>query len=359
MSWAAHELESIILHRHTDRPGTVWRISYMAILIGALMPDFTKLPVYGLHIGQWELIKAPEPWMYHRGWPGSGPTHSLVAGIIAASLVYVVTRNKPWGIGVLIGYWSHVLTDTADSVGTMLFFPFTTQHYSFGMWQYASQEGRYGDAAAYFSSLGWAWDVVWIVLVLLLARKALTAEYFHTNVEPVDPFWGILEHRFRIPDHVRRAVFRAYIVYGAARVVSWFLWARFLNPERGVETMDLSWTGPSWVQVPPRFQVASTWGGFAVATIIGLAGTALTAYVAWRVVKRLPERNVEAVPAARSPGCVSDTAATRLAEAVPVETRVTAQPSVSIPVDGSIGPPGPRTRCVRSELSSRIRPNEV
>jgi len=46
--------------------------------------------------------------------------------------------------------------------------------------------------------------VAWIVL---LARKALTAEYLHTNVEPTDPFWGILERWFRLPDHVRRAVF--------------------------------------------------------------------------------------------------------------------------------------------------------
>ena len=45
MSWAAHELESVILHRHMDRTGRAWRISYLAILIGALMPDFTKLPV--------------------------------------------------------------------------------------------------------------------------------------------------------------------------------------------------------------------------------------------------------------------------------------------------------------------------
>ena len=172
----------------------------------------------------------------------------------------------------------------------MMFFPFTTQHYSFGMWQYASQEGRYGDAAAYFSSLGWAWDVLWIVLVLVLARKALTAEYFHTSVEPADPFWGVLERRFHLSAHVRRAVFRAYMVYGAARVVSWFLWARFLNPDRGVETMDLSWTGPDWVQVPPRFQVASTWGGFAVVTIIGIVGTAATAAVAWHAMKRLPEQ---------------------------------------------------------------------
>jgi hypothetical protein len=198
--------------------------------------------------------------------------------------------------------------------------------------------------------------MVWILLVLVLARKALTAEYFHTNVEPADPFWDILEHRFRVPDHVRRAVFRAYIVYGAARVVSWFLWARLLNPNRGVETMDLSWTGPGWVQVPPRFQVASTWSGFATSTIVGLAGTALTAYAAWRIVKRLPERSAGAEAATRSPDCVSDTAATRLGEVLHVETRFTAQPEVSIPVDGSIGPSGPTgaIRANRAEERDQI-----
>jgi LexA-binding, inner membrane-associated putative hydrolase len=308
MSWAAHELESMILHRHADRPGKVWRISYMAILVGALMADFTKLPVYGLHIGHWELIKAPEPWMYHRGWPGSGPTHSLVAGILAAAAVYVVTRSKGWGIGILIGYWSHVLTDTADSVGVMMFFPFTTQHYNFGMWQYASQAGRYGDAAAYYSSLGWAWDVVWLLLLILLAREVLTAEYFHTRVEPADPFWGVLQRRFRVPDHLRRAIFRAYVVYGAARLVGWFLWARLVNPTRGVETMDLSWTGPGWVQAPPRFQEASTWGGFAVVTLVGLLGTALTAYVAWWALRRLPERRRAVALAPISPTALLESA---------------------------------------------------
>ncbi len=298
MSWAAHELECMILHRHADRPSRAWRVSYMAILIGALMPDFAKLPVYGLHIGRWELLKAPHPWMYHRGWPGSGPTHSLVAGIIAASAVYLVSRSRPWGIGILIGYWSHVLTDTADSVGTMMFFPFTTQHYNLGMWQYASQAGRYGDAAAYYSSLGWAWDVVWLVLLVLLARKVLTAEYFHTHVEPVDPLWDTLQRKLRMPDHVRRAVFRAYVVYGAARLVGWFLWARLVNPKRGIETLDLSWTGPRWVQAPPRFQEASTWAGFALVTLVGLVCTALAAYLAWRAMKRLPEhcRDVALTP---------------------------------------------------------------
>ena len=78
LSWAAHELESVILHRHSDRLGAAARISYMAILVGALVPDLTKLPVDGLHIGQWELLRAPEPWMYHTTPTSSRPIRSGV-----------------------------------------------------------------------------------------------------------------------------------------------------------------------------------------------------------------------------------------------------------------------------------------
>ena len=43
-----------------------------------------------------------------------------------------VTRSRAWFLGLLIGQWAHALTDIFDSAGTMLFFPFTTQHYSTG-----------------------------------------------------------------------------------------------------------------------------------------------------------------------------------------------------------------------------------
>jgi hypothetical protein len=47
MSWAAHELESFALRKHMRT-----KVSYLGILLGCLLPDlFTKLPVYGLHIG--------------------------------------------------------------------------------------------------------------------------------------------------------------------------------------------------------------------------------------------------------------------------------------------------------------------
>src|SRR5262249_53946414 len=54
VSWAAHELESIVLHKHLK---ATWRVSYMAILVGALLPDLTKLGAYGLKIGHLELVK--------------------------------------------------------------------------------------------------------------------------------------------------------------------------------------------------------------------------------------------------------------------------------------------------------------
>lgn len=153
MSWAAHELESYFLQEHLKSRFKT-KISYLAVLLGCLLPDLlTKLPVYGLNIGNMTLIKAGEPWKYHRGWPGVGPTHSLLFIVLVSLLLLAWKKNRAWAFGLLIGGVAHVLTDCFDSVGTMLFFPFTTQLYSTGMWAYAAQAGRYGDASAYYSSL--------------------------------------------------------------------------------------------------------------------------------------------------------------------------------------------------------------
>jgi membrane-bound metal-dependent hydrolase YbcI (DUF457 family) len=61
---------------------------------------------------------------------------------------------------LLLGLWAHAISDTLDSADTMLLFPFTTQNYSLNMCAYAAGEGRYGDAAANYSSLGGVWDLV-------------------------------------------------------------------------------------------------------------------------------------------------------------------------------------------------------
>src|SRR5262245_7886700 len=128
VSWAAHEFESYVIQRHVRV-----RLSYLAVLLGCLLPDlFTKLPVYGLHLGSLELARARVPAQCHRGWPGVGCTHSLALGVLGALLILAVTKSRRWAIGILLGQWSHVLTDAFDSVGTMIFFPFTTQHYALG-----------------------------------------------------------------------------------------------------------------------------------------------------------------------------------------------------------------------------------
>lgn len=279
MSWAAHELESYFIQAHTKA-----RISYIAVLLGGLLPDlFTKLPVYGLHIGNLTFIKASFPAKYHRGWPGVGFTHTLLFGFLVALLVLALTRNKAWFLGLVIGAWAHVLTDTFDSVGTMLFFPFTLQHYSTDMWAYASQQGRYGDAAAYYSSLGGLWDFVWLCLALS-GFKVFNREFFFSTVVPADPAWGWLRRKFAMSDRAMLAAYRAFFFYGACRIFGWFLWARLLNRRRGKEYLDLSWGGPGWVQ-----QVsfpAANWGVWLANTARGVVGFSLALWLIWHFLGR-------------------------------------------------------------------------
>jgi membrane-bound metal-dependent hydrolase YbcI (DUF457 family) len=274
MSWAAHELESYVIQKHLKT-----KVSYLAILLGCLAPDLlTKLPVYGLNIGDVTLIKASFPAKYHRGWPGVGPTHSLLFATLIPVIVLAVVRNRAWFVGLLAGIWSHVLTDCFDSVGTMLFFPFTQQHYSTGMWAYASQAGRYGDAAAYYSSFGGVWDLAWL-LVVLANRKVLARSYFFTKVVPEDPAWGWLKRRFRMSDRAMLACYRAFFFYGACRIFAWFAWARLFNPERGTQRLDWSWSGPDWVEsvaFPAR-----DWGVFAANTARGVVGLAIVFSLCW------------------------------------------------------------------------------
>lgn len=281
MSWAAHELESYFLQSHIKT-----KISYLAILLGCLLPDlFTKLPVYGLHIGNVTLIKAREPWKYHRGWPGVGFTHSLLFVLVFSYLVLAIWRNRAWFVGIALGGAAHVLTDCFDSVGTMLFFPFTTQHYSTGMWAYASQAGRYGDASAYYSSFGGVWDFFWLCLALG-GPAVFTRKFFRQQVMPNDPAWAWLDRKFAIGETVMLALYRSYFVYGGCRIFAWFIWARTLNPKRAIQTLDWSWGGPNWVEKAPKFQSADTWGGFFTQTTIGIAGLTVSVWLLWLVLGR-------------------------------------------------------------------------
>ena len=278
MSWAAHELESYVLQKHVNA-----KVSYLAILLGCLLPDlFTKLPVYGWSIGSFTL-KADFPARYHRSWPGVGFTHSLFFGALVALVLLFLTKNRAWALGLLIGQWAHVLTDTFDSVGTMLFFPFTTQHYSTGMWAYAAQAGRYGDSAAYYSSLGGVWDVFWLGVAVsspVVFRRA----YFFDKVVTSDPAWGWLQRRFDLSERALVAMYRAWFVYGACRIFAWFGWARLLNPQRGTQKLDWSWGGPGWVEAVSF--PARNWGQFTVSTAWGIVALTGALFVLWRLAGR-------------------------------------------------------------------------
>ncbi len=235
MSWAAHDFETYVLQRHLGV-----RVSLLPLLVGTYAPDtFTKWFVYGINLGFID-IGASDPAQFHRGWPGAGFTHSLLFGVALSLVVFLITRNKVWAVSVLIGDWAHSITDINDTLGTMLFWPFSTEHISTGAWAYAAQVGRYDDAGAYYSSLGVAMDAGWGVIALLNWR-VLTKDYFRTVVMPVDPLWGWLRRRF--PEQALIAFYRAGFFYGTTRLIAWTIWAHVLHSY----VFDLSWGGPSWI----------------------------------------------------------------------------------------------------------------
>lgn len=235
MSWSAHEFELYVAQRHLGG-----RVSMFPLLIGNYAPDaFTKWIVYGIEVGPVS-IKANDPAQFHRGWPGAGFTHSLLFGLVLAGLFWWVTKSRVWGLSVLVAAWMQSITDIADSVGTMLFWPFTTQHISVGVWKYAAQAGRYDDAGAYYSSPGFLMDLIWLGFALT-SWRALRADYFRNVVLANDPVVSRIAKR--VPEKAILAFYRAAFFYGATRLVAWTLWAHVLNDYQ----WDLSWGGPFWI----------------------------------------------------------------------------------------------------------------
>ena len=123
-------------------------------------------------------------------------------------------------------------TDVNDSVGTMLLFPFSTLNWTLETWAYAATKdgGKYLDGAAYYSSLGLAMDVFWL-LVVLASWRVLTREYWRTQIVPADPhIWSWLGQRF--PDRVLLAIYRATFFYGVCRLLAWSGWAHLIDSSR-------------------------------------------------------------------------------------------------------------------------------
>jgi len=239
MSWAAHELENFYFLKKIGA-----QISYLGLLVGILAPDvLTKFYTYGFSIGGIHL-KADNPAQFQRGWPGMGFTTSFMAGLIFAGFIYLISkRNKAWFFGVLVGYWAHVIMDSFDSVGVMMFWPFYFRNISVGMYRYSALGGKLNDAIAYYSSLGFAVDVTSLLVVVFFAWRVLSSEYFRTVVRPADPAWGWLERKLALPEPALLAFYRAFFFYGACRIIAWSLWAHLVKGA----PWDLSWGGPYWV----------------------------------------------------------------------------------------------------------------
>ena len=279
MSWAAHELEAYLLQWELKGRARL-RTSFLAVLLGCYLPDLvTKVFVFGITIGPIHIPAPKKPWRYHRGFPGVGFTHSLMFGVLVALFVLYKWRSREWFLGILIGTAAHVLTDMFDSIGTMVFFPFTTQHYSFGMWAYAAQQGPNGDGAAYYSSLGGVWDLFWLIL-LLFNWRVLTRQYFFDVVVPDDAVWGWFKRKFRMSDATLLALYRSYFYYGACRIFAWFFWARWIRKA----PLDLSWGGPYWVNKAPSYHF--TVAGLVANTAIGLVGLVVSCALIWHFVAK-------------------------------------------------------------------------
>jgi hypothetical protein len=235
MSWAAHDLEPYVIQKHLGR-----RIAFVPLLIGSYAPDLlSKWFAYGVTLFG-VTLRADDPAQFHRGWPGAGFTHSLAFGVLVGLVLYWITRNRVVAYSFAIGQWAHSLTDVGDTVGCMLFFPFTTQLFSADAWAYAAQTGRYTDAGAYFSGLGFVWDGVFVVWGLL-SWRVLTRAYFESTIVPADPFWRWAARS--LSTTVLVTIYRISFFYGVARWAAWLIWAHVLRSF----AFDLRWGGPHWV----------------------------------------------------------------------------------------------------------------
>jgi hypothetical protein len=237
LSWAAHDLEPYLL-----RAKLGGRISLLFCLAGSYSPDiFTKWAVYGFGFYHHDAILS-NPVQFHRGWPGAGITHTPFYGVAVAGLIFAFTRNRLWAISFLIGAIAHVLSDTLDSVGIMLLFPFSTWHLHFDLWEYGGEIGRGKDAVAYYTSLGGVWDVFWAVWLLRYWRMFST-RYFRAEIVPTDPLW-IWMQRYT-GETVMLTAYRSSAFFGYASIIGWYIWALFVNTFH--PHLDLHPGGPHWL----------------------------------------------------------------------------------------------------------------
>ena len=125
-------------------------------------------------------------------------------------------------------------------------------------------------------------------------RQVFSAKFFFTHVEPNDRAWFWLRKRFALGDTALLALYRAYFIYGAARIFAWFIWARV----RDHAVLDWRWGGPFWVPKATTHYGSAL--GAAERTVIGLSGLAVTCILLWFLIgDRLWRRAGEPIPPPR------------------------------------------------------------
>jgi membrane-bound metal-dependent hydrolase YbcI (DUF457 family) len=230
------------------------KVSFFGIYLGDFTPDFlSKFWVYGVTINGHH-YGATNPARWHRGFPGMGITHTVFLGSLITLGIWLWKRNRAFAVGYMLGYAAHALTDINDSVGTVLLFPYSWTNFTVQTWSYAAtvEGGKYLDAAAYYSSLGFVMDLFWLVVVLF-SWRCLTRDYWRTEIVPPDArIWARLAQI--LPERGLLALYRATFFYGVCRMISWSMWAHVFSYPKGIPGVagrgypyDLSWTGPWWI----------------------------------------------------------------------------------------------------------------
>jgi hypothetical protein len=157
------------------------------------------------------------------------------------------------------------------------------------MWRHAAVLGRYGDAAAYYSSPGGIWDMFWLAVVLLFARQALSKEYFRKYIVPADPkVWAWIHRKFHLPERGLVALYRGLLFYGGCRIFAWTLYAR----TQAKTPWDVSWGGPYYVDQIDL--TPGTWWEQFTSVMIGAVLMTVFLIVCWKLfLKRLWDRGYD------------------------------------------------------------------
>lgn len=141
MCWLAHITEQLIFKKHAAKLDLRW------LLVGGTVPDIFGLLKVAIYAG---LID----YQQHRGGQ-LGTFHTPFFGLLMASLIYLFYfRNSHWkptvraklaAISLLVGQWSHIVSDSFDSKGCMLLYPFSKVRYPIGFWEYRADRGLVND----------------------------------------------------------------------------------------------------------------------------------------------------------------------------------------------------------------------